>query len=154
LETTRESLPVFQTHYNTERPHQGLSCANRPPAIAHPHLPLRPRLPAQVDPDRWLEAYHERCFARRVKPNGSVLLDDREYYVGSQYAGREVVAQLDATTRQVRFVHHREVLKVKPLRGLLGAEMTLEAFVAWCETEARTVWRRYLTSRHPFQRAS
>jgi hypothetical protein len=154
LEATRESLPVFQTHYNHERPHQGRSCGNRPPAVAHPQLPLRPRLPVQVDPDRWLEAYHERCFARRVKANGSVLLDDREYYVGRQYAGRDVVAQLDATTRQVRFVHLREVLKVKPLRGLVGTEMTLEAFVAWCETEARTVWRRYLTSRHQFQRAS
>ena len=103
---------------------------------------LRPRLPARVDPDRWVQA------------NGSVVLDDREYYVGRQYAGRDVVAQLDAPTRQVRFVHQREVLKVKPLRGLVGAELSLEAFVAWCETEARTVWRRYLASRHPFQRAS
>jgi transposase InsO family protein len=73
LEATRQSLPVFQRHYNTERPHQGQSCGNRPPAVAHPQLPLRPRLPAQVDPDRWIEAYHERCFARRVKANGSVL---------------------------------------------------------------------------------
>jgi hypothetical protein len=90
----------------------------------------------------------------RMKANGAVLLDDREDYVGSQYAGQEVVAQLDAPTRQVCFVHQRQVLKVKPLRGLAGAEMTLEAFVAWCEHEARTVWRRYLASRHPFQRAS
>jgi Integrase core domain len=74
LEATRQSLPVFQTHYNTERPHQGRSCGNRPPAIAHPQLPLRPRLPAQVDPDRWLEAYHERCFARRVIPGRAIAL--------------------------------------------------------------------------------
>jgi hypothetical protein len=154
LEATRENLPLFQTHYNTERPHQGRSCGNRPPAVAHPQLPVRPRLPAQVDPDRWLEAYDERCFARRVKANGSVLLDEREYYVGSSYAGQEVVAQLDASTRQVRFVHHQQVLKVKPLRALVGAPMPLEAFVAWCEQEARTIWRRYLASHHPFQRAS
>ena len=155
LEETRESLPRFQVHYNTERPHQGLSCGNRPPAVAHPQLPLRPRLPAQVDPDRWLEAYHERCFARRVKTNGAVLLDDQEYYVGRQYAGREVVAQLDTPARQVRFLDsQRTVLKIKPLRGLVGETLSLEAFVAWCEREARTVWRRYLTSRHPFQQAS
>jgi Integrase core domain len=155
LEETRESLPRFQVHYNTERPHQGMSCGNRPPAVAHPQLPLRPRLPAQVDPDRWLEAYHERCFARRVKANGAVLLDDREYYVGRQYAGREVVAQLDAPARQVRFLDsQRTVLKVKPLRELVGETLSLEAFVGWCEREARTVWRRYLTSRHPFQQAS
>lgn len=155
LEETWESLPAFQVHYNTERPHQGVSCGNRPPAVAHPQLPLRPRLPAQVDPDRWLDAYHERCFARRVKANGAVLLDDREYYVGRQYAGREVVAQLDAATRQVQFLDsQRTVLKVKPLRGLVGETLSLEAFVAWCEREARTVWRRYLMSRHLFQRAS
>jgi hypothetical protein len=154
LEETCESLPVFQHHYNTARPHQGMTCGNRPPAVAHPQLPSRPRLPTQVDPDRWLEAYHERCFARRVKTNGSVLLDDWAYYVGSRYAGQEVVAQLDAPTRQVRFLAQRTVLKVKPLRGLVGTELPLEAFVHWCEHEARTLWRRYLSARHPFQQAS
>jgi len=154
LEETRERLPLFQHHYNTERPHQGTTCGHRPPAVAHPQLPPRPRLPAKVEPDRWLEAYHERCFARRVKANGSVLLDDWAYYVGSQYAGREVVAQLDATTRQVRFLDQRTVLKVKPLRGLVGTELPLEAFVAWCEQEARARWRRYLSSRHPLKPAS
>src|SRR5215470_16570666 len=104
LEATDETLPGFVRHYNQERPHQGPTCGNCPPAVAHPQLPARPRLPSQVDPDRWLEFYHERCFARRVKSNGSVLLDEREDYVGRQYAGREVVAQLDATTRQVRFL--------------------------------------------------
>jgi hypothetical protein len=81
--------------------------------------------------------------------------DDREYYVGRQYAGREVVAQLDAPARQVRFLDsQRTVLKVKPLRGLVGETLSLEAFVGWCEREARTGWRRYLTSRHPLQQAS
>jgi transposase InsO family protein len=104
LEATRDTLPVFQHHYNTERPHQGLTCGNRPPAVAHPHLPLRPPLPAQVDPDRWVAAYHERCFARRVRTSGTVFLDNQPYYVGSHYAGQQVVAQLDASTRQVRFL--------------------------------------------------
>jgi hypothetical protein len=118
LEATRESLPDFQHHYNTERPHQGLSCGNRPPAVAHPQLPLRPRLPDQVDPDRWLEACHGPCFARRVKANGTVLLDEQAYYVGSRYAGQAVVAQVDAPTRQVMFLDvQRRALAVKPLRG-------------------------------------
>jgi hypothetical protein len=154
LEETCESLPVFQHHYNTARPHQGMTCGNRPPAVAHPQLPSRPRLPTQVDPDRWLEAYHERCFARRVKTNGSVLLDDWAYDVGSRYAGQEVVAQLDAPTRPVRFRAQRTVIKIKPLRGLVGTELPLEAFVHWCEHEAHTLWRRYLSARHPFQQAS
>jgi len=155
LDATRESLPRFQQHYNTQRPHQGVTCGNRPPASAHPQLPLRPRVPAQVDPDRWLEAFHARCFARHVKANGSVLLDDQLYYVGRQYAGWEVVAQLDAPTRQVRFLGNRHtVLAVKPLRGLVGAALPLPAFVAGCEHEAHALWRRYLKVRHPFKQAS
>ncbi len=54
LEAPCASLPLFQHQYNTERPHQGRSCGHRPPAVAHPQLPVRPRLPARVDPDRWL----------------------------------------------------------------------------------------------------
>jgi hypothetical protein len=148
LEATRESLPGFQHHYNTERPHQGRRGSTRPPAVAYPQLPLRPRLPERVDPDRWLEAYHGQCFARRVKAHGTVLLDGQAYYVGSQYVGREVVAQLDAPTRQMCFLDpQRRGLGVKPLRGLVGDLMALSALVAWCEREARTLWRRYLTSR-------
>jgi len=155
LEATRESLPLFQQHYNTERPHQGLSCGNRPPAVAHPHLPLRPPLPARVDPDRWLEAAHGRCFARRVKTNGAVLLDEHAYYVGRHYAGQEVVAQLDAPNRQVQFWDgQRRLLAVKPLRGLVGEELSLQAFVVWCEREARTLWRRYLGAGHHLARVS
>ncbi len=155
LAATRESLPLFRQHYNTQRPHQGVTCGNRPPTSAHPQLPLRPRLPTQVDPDRWLEAYHARCLARHVKANGSVLLDDQLYYVGRQYAGWEVVAHLDAPTRQVRLLANQHtVLTVKPLRGLVGAAMPLEAFVAWCEREAQALWRRYLSTRHSFKQAS
>lgn len=155
LETTRESLPLFQQHYNTERPHQGRSCHNRPPAIAFPQLPLRPPLPTRVDPDRWLQAYHERCFARRVKGNGSVQLDEQAYYVGRRYAGQEVVVQLDAPSQQVQvFDSQRRLLAVKPLRGLVGAELSLEAFVVWCEKEARARWRRYLSTDHHLKQAS
>jgi hypothetical protein len=146
VEATRESLPWFQGHYNQEHPHQGHTCGHRPPAIAHPQLPLRPRLPVQVNPDAWLEAYHERCFARRGKANGSALLDGRPYYVGTQYAGRAVVAQLDAPTQHIRFLDRRMVVKVKPRHGLVGQPLSLEAFVRWCEHQARTLWRRYLSA--------
>ena len=156
LEATRESLPLFQTHYNTQRPHQGVSCGNRPPAVAYPQLPQRPRLPAQVDdPDRWVEAYDGRCFARRVQRDGGVLLDDRAYYIGQRYAGGEVVAQLEAATRQVRFLDaHAQLLATKPLRGLVGAPLALDAFVRWCEQEARVLWRRSRTLHRPFTQVS
>jgi hypothetical protein len=52
----RASLPLCPQHDHTERPHQGRSCHHRPPALAFPQLPLRPPLPARLDPDRWLPA--------------------------------------------------------------------------------------------------
>ena len=150
LEATRDTLPAFQHHYNTERPHQGVTCGNRPPAVAFPQLPLRPPLPGQVDPDRWVVASHDRCFSRQVRSDGRVFLDNRAYSVGSQYAGRPVVAQLDAASRQVRFFsEHHGLLKVRPLQGLVGAPMALEAFVTWCEHEARALWRRHCHARPP-----
>lgn len=155
LQATRESLPLFQQHYNTERPHQGLSCGNQPPAVAFPQLPLRPRLPARVDPDRWLQAYHGRCFARRVKGTGSLQLDEQLYYVGRRWVGQEVVAQLDAPSQQVLVLDSQgHLLTSKPLRGLVGAELSLEAFVLWCEKEAHARWRRYLSTDHHLRQAS
>jgi hypothetical protein len=66
-----------------------------------------------------------------------------------------VVAPLDAPTRQVRFLGNRDtVLAVKPLRGLVGQALPLEALVAWCEQEAHALWRRYLSARHPFKQVS
>ncbi len=125
LEATRQSLPLLQRHYNTERPHQGRSCRNQPPAVACPQLPLRPRLPARVDPDRWLQAYHGRCFAPRVKTNGEMLLDDQAYYVGRRFAGQEVVAQLEAPSRQVL---------------VLDGQRRLLASAGW--SEKSSPWRR------------
>lgn len=97
--------------------------------MAHPELPQRPILPEQVDPGRWLHAYRERCFARRVKPNGSVVLDGQAYYVGSRYTGEEIVAQLDASACQVQFVHQRVVIKRNALKGLVSQLLHLPQFV-------------------------
>jgi hypothetical protein len=144
LETVQQTLPLFRLHDHQERPHQGVTCGNRPPAIAHPTLPQRPRLPDQVDPDRWVESYHERCFARQVKRSGMVQLDGRTYYVGQLYAGTEVVAQVDATTAHVRFLAQQRVVRTSPLKGLVGQPMALSAFVTWCEHEARAMWRQQL----------
>jgi hypothetical protein len=82
-------------------------------------------------------------------------LDEHTYYVSQRYAGQEVVAQLDAPSRQVQFWDsQRRLLAVKPLGGLVGKVLSLEAFVAWCEREAHTAWRRYLSTRHHLKQAS
>jgi hypothetical protein len=54
LEQAKDVTAAFVEHYNIQRPHQGLSCGNRPPFTAFPVLPALPALPATVDPDGWL----------------------------------------------------------------------------------------------------
>jgi hypothetical protein len=57
LEQTKVATEAFVRHYNVERPHQGLSCGNRPPHTAFPQLPALPSLPSTVDPDGWLTQF-------------------------------------------------------------------------------------------------
>ena len=67
----------------------------------------------------------------------------------------QVVAQLDAPSQQVLVLDgQRRLLAVKPLRGLVGEELSLEAFVVRCEQEARSRWRRYLSTQHHLRQAS
>jgi hypothetical protein len=40
-----------------------------------------------VDPDSWLAAIEGEHFTRKVKHNGSVLLDKYAYYIGQELAG-------------------------------------------------------------------
>jgi transposase InsO family protein len=42
LDEVRQVTEAFATHYNWQRPHQGMSCGNQPPRVAFPHLPLSP----------------------------------------------------------------------------------------------------------------
>ncbi|HEY6406624.1 MAG TPA: integrase core domain-containing protein, partial [Ktedonobacteraceae bacterium] len=42
LEEVQAVTQQFEHHYNYERPHQGLSCGNRPPRTAFPRLPTLP----------------------------------------------------------------------------------------------------------------
>jgi hypothetical protein len=54
LEQACQDTEIFVKHSNLERPHQGLSCGNRPPCIAFPTPVSLLPLPGQVDPDGWL----------------------------------------------------------------------------------------------------
>src|SRR5262249_31725288 len=134
----------FRTHYNTERPNQARSCGNRPPAVAWPVLPQRPGLPAWVDPDAWVQVIHTRRYARTVKANGSVELDERAYYVTRQLARQVVVVEVDAPAHEVQIWHRQQAVRRLPLKGLLQRPLELVAFVPLMEQEARARWRTYL----------
>jgi len=70
-----DALNRYRLRYNSERPHQGKACGNRPPYVAFPQLPYLRRLPATLDPDCWLKPVHGRQFRRQVMANGSVQVD-------------------------------------------------------------------------------
>jgi hypothetical protein len=87
LEEVRTVTEAFVQHYNEQRPHQGHSCVNHPPRVAHPVLPRLPTLPTSVDPDAWLKAIDGRTYARRIKADGRVSVDGTAYDIKQALAG-------------------------------------------------------------------
>ena len=81
LQAALALLDDYPYFYNQERPNQALVCNNLPPHRAFPLLPLRPQIPQDVDPDRWLQVHHDRVFTRRISANGSVQIDKHRYHV-------------------------------------------------------------------------
>ena len=137
LEQVREVTAAFAQHYNDERPHQGLSCANRPPRVAFPTLPELPRVPKVVDPDRWLQVSDGLHLVRRVHHDGSVRVDLKRYYVGRAWAGRRVALRVSAADCALLVIHEHRLIKSVPLQGLVGKPMSFEAFVQFMQGQAR-----------------
>ncbi len=130
LEEVREATTQFHQHYNWSRPHQGLSCGNRPPRVAFATLPELPAVPDLVDPDRWL----------RVN-DGLHRVDLKSYYVGRALAGQHVALHLSAAKAALLVVHGQQVIKTLPLKGLGGKALRFEAFVQPMMGQARAEHR-------------
>ena len=138
VEQVREVTAAFAQHYNWSRPHQGLSCGNRPPRVAFPTLPELPAVPDLVDPDRWLQVRDGLHLVRKVRRDGSVRVDLKSYYVGRALAGQHVALHLSAAKRALLVVHEQQVLKTLPLKGLTGQALRFEAFVQLMMGQARS----------------
>jgi hypothetical protein len=141
LEQATTVTDAFVQHYNGERPHQGLSCGNRPPLTAFAPLPTLPPLPPTVDPDSWLEPLNGLHVERKVDRHGMVSLDLKRYYVSSQLVGHRVVLRLDAQEYCVHVLHEQQLVKVLPLKGLLGKVLSFEQFLTHMLRQARTLAR-------------
>ncbi len=137
LEQAQAATAAFVGHYNVQRPHQGLSCANRPPFTAFPLLPALPALPTTVDPDSWLAQLDGLHVERKVDRHGMISLDLKRYYVSAHLVGHHVVLQLDATSRCVQVLHEQQVIKSLPLRGLVGQPLSFEQFLTHMLHQAR-----------------
>jgi hypothetical protein len=141
-EQVRQANDIFVHHYNHERPNQALSCGNQPPRVAFAQLPSLPPLPKFVDPDAWLYHVDGQHFIRKVRTNGSILLDDVSYYVKQSLAGQYVDICVDAATRElVVWCQHRP-LKRLAIKGLHQRRLPFEQFVALMAEQAYSEQRR------------
>jgi hypothetical protein len=144
LEEVRTVTELFQRHYNQERPHQGRSCRNQPPAVAHPVLPTRPALPANVDPDRWLTSLDGRWYPRLVKKDGRIQVDGTSYYIKADLAGHHVMLRLNAAARCFDVFGGQQFVKSVPIKGLCGQQMPLEDYIDLMRERARSEERQRL----------
>jgi hypothetical protein len=154
LEQVREVTQRFLLHYNLERPHQGLSCGNRPPEVAFPRLPVLPVLPSLIDPDRWLDSLQGQAFVRRVGSDGCVEVDHESYYLGRDRAKQQVSLFVNAPARLFDVFQGPQQLKSLPIKRLHGGLWPFERYVALMEQEARSEERRALHTRPPLGQLS
>lgn len=138
----------YKQHYNWERPNQAITCTNQPPRIAFPDLPKLPSLPAQVDPDHWLQAIDGQRYRRRVSSNGTITVDNRSYYVRSSLKGHYVTALVDARHRQLIVEHNKQAIKCIPIKGLYDDVLDFEDYYSAIRQEARTHWQRVTRRRY------
>ncbi len=142
LKQVREVTEQFREHYNRHRPHQGRSCGNRPPCVAHPTLPVLPPLPQQVDPDRWLFTIDRQAFARKVDAHGCVKVDLQTYYIKQELSGQPVVLFVNAQSRAFDVWLNDKPIKQIPIKGLRGEILPFERYVELLREEARSEARQ------------
>jgi hypothetical protein len=146
-EEVRTVNAAYVQHYNTERPSQALPCGNRPPTVAFPTLPLLPPVPTFVDPDAWLDRLDGLQTVRKVRTNGTILLDDVPYYIKGTLAGRYVNVRLNATQQLIEVEHQGRLLKQLPIKGLKRTALPYATFVEVMAQEALAEYRKALRRR-------
>ena len=155
-ETLADVLEVntwFRHHYNEQRPHQGLSCGNRPPCVAFPELPPLPPLPATVDPDAWVTSIVGRYYRRRITSNGSLQIGRHQYYIGTEYAGQAVAVTVRPNAKFFDVLLGTTVIKTLSIKGLHNQQMPLDDYMALICREAESEYRQYLASKRRYATA-
>ena len=132
LEEVRQVTEAFAVHYNWQRPHQGISCGNRPPRVAFPHVP------DLVNPDAWLSRVKGQHLVRRVNRQGFVKVDLYPYYISSKLAGQQVTLAIQATEQSLQVVYPQEYRRSLPLKGLHQRALPYQEYLALMQREAST----------------
>jgi hypothetical protein len=142
LDAARQVTQAYVAHYNRERPNQAITCDNQPPLVAFPELPVLPKLPHFVDPDRWLQAVHGQRYRRRINSRGSLQLGDHRYYVKQALAGQFVTVVVDATRRELIIEYRLQPIKRIAIKGLYHDLLPFETYLEAMQDEACRDWRR------------
>jgi hypothetical protein len=142
LQEVREVTEGFLQHYNYERPHQGRACGNVLPRVAFPTLPTLPALPERVDPDAWLASLDQKMSLRHVGRDGCVDVDLATYYVGPELARRAILLQVRAKQHQFAVWSQDQIVKLLPIKWLVGQQMPLEDYLHYIKQEALAAPRR------------
>jgi len=142
-----EALATFEGYYNQERIHFGRACNGRIPNDAFPDWPTLPTLPDSVNPNAWLESYHQRVYQRRITTNGTFQIDKYTYYIDRQYAKRSVLVHVDASSGQFRVVADEGVIAVVDMKGLASVDqLPFDDYLRRMKQEARSIeMHRFMT---------
>jgi integrase-like protein len=143
LQEVREVTEAFLSHYNDQRPLKAASLWQCPSScglsgFAHVTSTRHPR----VDPDAWLATLDQQMYLRCVGRDGCVDVDLATYYISPQMAGRAVLLQVLAHSRQFAVWQQDQVIKQLPIKGLVGQEMALNDYVQYIQQEALAAPRR------------
>jgi hypothetical protein len=95
-----------------------------------------------VDPDAWLASLDQKMYLRHVGRDGCVNLDLTTYYIGPQMAGRSVLLQVLAEHHQFAVWAQDQIVKLLPIKGLIGQHMLLEDYLQYIKQEALAAPRR------------
>lgn len=142
VEQVRSVTAEYKEHYNWERPHQGLACGNRPPRVVFAQLPVLPNLPLVINPDRWLCSIDGQHFVRKVHHNGTVLIDQRDYYLGKELIGKQVTLKVEAQPAQFAIYHQQKLVKRLDIKGLHHCELSFEDYLTLMQKEALAAQKR------------
>lgn len=147
----KQAREIFDDHrfiYNHKRPNQSKACRNLPPYKAFLELPRLSHIPEMVDPDYWLDHYHNRLYKRRVDHSGRVQIDKHRYYIQRKLAGRYIVCKLNADHRVFNVIVDGKMIKTVPLKGIYDEPMLFGDYLEMMMKEAETHRKRLSRNRH------
>ena len=81
-------------------------------------------------------------YLRHVGRDGCVDIDLTTYYLGPQMAGRTVLLQVRAEDRLFAVWSQDQIVKLLPIKGLVGQEMILDDYLQYIKQEALAAPRR------------